>query len=69
MSLSLSDFDALFWRSFFYPPERLLSIALNMTPFLMIVFGREPSTLVSLHSTLFLPRVNFLWEGLIHLIP
>jgi hypothetical protein len=24
MSLSLSDFDALFWRSFFYPPERLL---------------------------------------------
>jgi hypothetical protein len=26
MSLSLSDFDALFWRSFFYPPERLQTI-------------------------------------------
>jgi hypothetical protein len=31
MSLSLSDFDALFWRSFFYPPERLPENSANNT--------------------------------------
>ena len=49
-------------------PKTLL-IALNLTPFLMVVFGRERRTRASLHSTLLLPQVNFLWEGLIHLVP